>query len=212
MDKNSLEMKEFFSGRPTDQIAKDLLGRELIRYSKKGPISGYIVETEAYLGQNDSAAHAFKGRKTVSNAPLYGQAGTIYIYTLRGHFLFDVVTQDPDVPQGVLIRAVEPHKGIHLMEENRRKKGFELSNGPGKVMQAFGIHDSKMNFLFLSDETIQIGIHDKRGIDHIGSGPRIGVSHRGSSTFLPLRFFVKGNPYVSQTNKSDITKNHGWSE
>lgn len=180
--------------------------------SPKGLVGGWIVETEAYLGQLDSAAHAFKGRRTASNEPLYGPPGTVYIYSIHGRYLLDVAAQAKDVPQGVLIRAVEPFIGKEIMLKNRAKTGFDLTNGPGKLMEAFGISDKKMNFEIFGDNSkLDIHKHRKKIPQMIETSNRIGVSNQGDWAGKPLRYFVKGNPFVSGMKKRDMDLDHfGW--
>ncbi|MCT3583645.1 DNA-3-methyladenine glycosylase, partial [Levilactobacillus brevis] len=114
-------LADFFTGRPTEQITQELLGHELIYQTPAGTMSGWIVEAEAYLGEQDTAAHAFNGRYTAANAALYDDPGTIYIYVLRGYYMLDVATQANGIPQGILIRGIEPNRGIELMQTHRDK-------------------------------------------------------------------------------------------
>ncbi|MCP9312013.1 DNA-3-methyladenine glycosylase [Liquorilactobacillus satsumensis] len=201
----------FFSQRSTAVIAQDLLGRKLTYASSEGIVGGYIVETEAYLGEEDSTAHAFKGRRSSFNEALYGPPGTIYIYTLRGLYLFNLVAQEKDVPQGILIRAVEPCCGRNLMERHRPKSGFELTNGPAKFMEAWGIRDKKLNGTLIGTGPLSLTLRQRRQPQQIIAGPRIGVSQRGTATFAPLRFYVAGNPYVSNLRKREMQlTDYGW--
>lgn len=206
-----MDQDPFYSSSTTDQISREMLGMLLTYDSPKGLVGGWIVETEAYMGQKDSAAHAFKGRRTASNEPLYGPPGTVYIYSIHGRYLLDVAAQEKDVPQGVLIRAVEPTIGLDIMEQNRTKHGVDLTNGPGKLMEAFGIADKKMNMEIFGDSKLNIHQQDKKIPAHIEESNRIGVANQGTWATKPLRYFVKGNPYVSGIKKRDVDlKNHGW--
>lgn len=202
----------FYASAPTNQIAKEMLGMLLTYDSPKGMVGGWIVETEAYMGQKDSAAHAFGGRRTASNEPLYGPPGTVYIYSIHGRYLLDVAAQEKDVPQGVLIRAVEPTIGQKIMLANRKKHGFDLTNGPGKLMEAFGIADKEMNFEIFGDHSkLAIDQQRKKAPAQIETSNRIGVANQGDWATRPLRYFVKGNPYVSGIKKRDVDQeNFGW--
>lgn len=201
----------FFSGRPTEDMTKAILGKVLSYQSPQGLVSGYIVEAEAYLGAHDSAAHAFKGRRTASNEALYGAPGTIYIYTLHGQYMFDIAVQPAGEPQGILIRGLEPLQGVTIMTENRGKTGPEISNGPGKLMSAFGIHDKQWNLTMINEGPIKLDIEAGRQPRKIVSSARIGVSKRGSATDAPYRFYVAGNPYVSGMKKRDMdVQTLGW--
>lgn len=206
-----LNQNPFYSSDTTDEISKQILGMLLTYDSPKGLVGGRIVETEAYMGQEDSAAHAFKGRRTHSNDPLYGPPGTVYIYSIHGRYLLDVAAQEKDVPQGILIRAIEPTIGLPIMEANRTKHGVDLTNGPGKLMEALGIADKKMNMEIFGDSKLDIHQDDKKIPAQIEESNRIGVANQGAWATKPLRYFVKGNPYVSGIKKRDFdTENHGW--
>ncbi|EEI19499.1 Putative 3-methyladenine DNA glycosylase [Lentilactobacillus hilgardii] len=201
----------FYASASTDKVAQEMLGMLLTYNSPKGVVGGWIVETEAYMGQKDSAAHAFKGRRTASNEPLYGPPGTVYIYSIHGRYLLDVAAQQKDIPQGVLIRAVEPFIGKGIMLKNRSKSGFDLTNGPGKLMEAFGISDKKMNFEIFGDGNLDIHQNRKKIPKAIETSNRVGVSNQGDWASKPLRYFVKGNPFVSGIKKREMDLNDfGW--
>ncbi|WP_125574355.1 DNA-3-methyladenine glycosylase [Levilactobacillus huananensis] len=203
-------LANFFTGRPTSQIAQDLLGHELVYQTSGGTMSGWIVEAEAYLGEQDTAAHAFNGRHTAANAALYDVPGTIYIYTLRGYYMFDVATQAEGTPQGILIRGIEPHEGLNLMQQNRDKPVPEVTNGPGKLMAALGIQSKGLNRTMLGAQNLTITPTATRIPREIAATSRIGVS-AGSWQDRPLRFTVAGNPFVSGSRKRDWDREgHGW--
>lgn len=204
-------LDEFFSGRPTQEITRDLLGKLLCYQSPQGLVSGYIVEAEAYLGVADSAAHAYEGRRTKANGALYGAPGNIYIYTIRGYYAFDVAVQPAGEPQGILVRGIEPKDGLAIMQQNRPKSGSELTNGPGKLMRALGINDLKWNNTMLNEGPISIDFEETKTPAEIATSARIGVSHRGGQTNAPYRYFVAGNPYVSGMRKRDMDwESLGW--
>lgn len=203
--------QSFFTNRPTQAIARDLLGTHLLYSGKQGILGGLIVEAEAYVGANDTAAHAYNGRRTPFSEPLYHGPGTIYIYQLRGFFLFDIVTQAVDQPQGVLIRAIEPTHGIEQMRFNRPKPGVELTNGPGKLMDALGIHDKQLTFENVADAPLMIDLAHRRHPKSIVTAPRIGVNSKAASGQLPYRYYVAGNSYVSGLPKHQWDlEQHGW--
>ncbi|WP_282801501.1 DNA-3-methyladenine glycosylase [Secundilactobacillus kimchicus] len=204
-------LADFFSGRPTPEIAQAVLGKQLIYEGPSGPVGGLIVEAEAYLGPKDSAAHAYRGHRSPANEALYDEPGTIYIYSRHGQYLFDIAVQEKDNPQGVLIRGLEPTIGVAQMAAMRGKTGPEISNGPGKLMAAFGIHDKALNRQLLNAGPLQLKLVGGRVPARIATTARIGVSQRGNSTDAPYRFYVAGNPYVSKMLKRDVDqKNHGW--
>jgi DNA-3-methyladenine glycosylase len=134
---------DFFDRDNVLQIARELLGK-IITTKFDGIItSGRIVETEAYTAVADKASHAFGGKRTARNEAMYSPAGTSYVYICYGmHHLFNVVTNKKDIPDAVLIRAVEPIKGIDVMLQRTGKKKIDntLTKGPGNVGKALGIN------------------------------------------------------------------------
>lgn len=203
-------LAEFYTGRPTAEIAADLLGHELIYETPAGTISGWIVEAEAYLGEQDTAAHAFNGRYTAANAALYDAPGTIYIYILRGYYMLDVATQSAGTPQGILIRGIEPHLGLDLMQRNRDKPVPAITNGPGKLTAAIGLRSKDLNRTLLGANNLTITTTATRRPRQVVATSRVGVSD-GSWQDRPLRYIVAGNPFVSASRKRDWDRDrHGW--
>jgi len=201
---------EFYTGRPTAEIAADLLGHELIYETPAGTISGWIVEAEAYLGEQDTAAHAFNGRYTAANAALYDAPGTIYIYILRGYYMLDIATQAEGTPQGILIRGIEPHQGLNLMQQNRDKPIPDVTNGPGKLTAAIGLQSKDLNRTLLGANNLTITADATRQPKQVLATSRVGVSD-GSWQDRPLRYIVAGNPFVSASRKRDWDREqHGW--
>lgn len=203
-----MDISDFFTGRSTSKIARDLLGRKLSYHN----LAGFIVETEAYLGTKDRAAHSYGGHRSAANEGLYGPPGTIYIYAQRQYFFFDIATQERDEPQGVLVRAIEPCQGEKQMLSNRHgKSGVLLTNGPAKLMQALGVNSRKWDCQPLAASPFAIDLTQKRKIVQIKAAPRIGINKSDPYwTNRPLRFLVAGNPYVSDMKKSAYAKNNGW--
>lgn len=205
--------QQFFTGRPTVEIARDLLGK-LVRYDgPDGMTSGYIVETEAYLGENDSASHAFNGRRTGYSESLYGQPGDIYLYQIRGHYCFDIVVQDQDEPQGILLRAIEPATGVALMTAHRKMTGVNITNGPGKLVQALGIHSRVLDGQPMEFSPLKVELDRFKIPREIITTARIGVNMEEKDGAKPQRFIVAGNPYVSGMRKREMDLNkHGWKD
>ncbi|MFD1410514.1 DNA-3-methyladenine glycosylase [Lapidilactobacillus gannanensis] len=201
----------FFEKCSTLTITSELLGKLLIYNSPQGQVGGYIVEAEAYLGQKDPGAHAYQGRRVPSNEPLYGQPGTIYIYAIRGFYAFDVVTQAAEEPQGILIRGLEPAIGIAQMQQNRpQQPDFNLTSGPGKLMQALNIHDTSLNQLDFQSSPLKIIADQARTPAKINFSERIGV-RTNNDWSDHYRAYVAGNPYVSKMRKRDYDRQHfGW--
>ncbi|MBC7408679.1 MAG: DNA-3-methyladenine glycosylase [Arcicella sp.] len=185
----------------TLSIAKNLLGYTFIHESVEGKTAGIIVETEAYL-QDDPACHAYR-KKSVRNAPMFGKAGTIYVYQIYGmHFCVNISTNQEDIGEAVLIRALEPTEGLDLMEERRLKhskltqmKPKDLCSGPGKLVQAMGINKN-MNDWHILDSGLKI-IPPKIQIadSDIITTVRIGITQGAD---LPYRFYIKENKFVSK--------------
>ncbi|MFD2306390.1 DNA-3-methyladenine glycosylase [Enterococcus termitis] len=207
------ETINFFNTKSTEEIAQFLLGMYLEHKTDAGSLGGYIVDTEAYLGPDDEAAHSFGLRKTPRLKAMYEKPGTIYLYTMHTHLILNMVTQDKGTPQGVMIRAIEPVAGISQMETNRKGRiGADVSNGPGKLVSALGI-SKELYGQSIFDSTLRI-IPEKRKIPKkIIALPRIGIPNKGIWTDLPLRYVVSGNPYISKQKRSDIDQtNFGWKE
>ena len=204
----------YFSTNTTDYIAKDLIGRILTFDNGQEKLGGYIVEAEAYMGKDDRAAHSYGGHRSPANEGLYRRGGTIYIYAQRQYFFFDIACQEENEPQGILIRAIEPVWGIDTMIKNRNgKSGVLLTNGPAKMMQAFGIHDKNWNLHFLSDSPFIIDLEDKhrKPAQEIIADKRVGINQSDPIwANKKLRYYVAGNPYVSDMKKRNYAKNNGW--
>ena len=182
------------------QIARELLGKILVTKWNGITTSGRIVEVEAYNGIVDKAAHSFGGRRTNRNEIMYADGGVAYIYLCYGiHHLFNVVTNNKDIPQAILIRAVEPITGIDEMLKRTGKKKLDntLTKGPGNVSKALGIstahtaHSLRSTMLSINDDGFRY--HD----NEIAQSPRIGVDYAADHALWPYRFYVKGNAYVS---------------
>ncbi len=195
--------KEFYL-RSAVTAAKELIGKYIFRNTGTKILSGIIVETEAYTGRTDPAAHSYKG-KTPRNAVMFEEGGTAYVYfTYGNHFCFNAVTCKKNTPSAVLIRGVEPVKGIEIMKKNRGTDDvLNLTNGPGKLARAFDI-DRKLNGASLSGNEIYIAeaVDDKRKY-HILKSKRIGITKNTEKLY---RFYVKDNPYVSRASKKILNK------
>lgn len=171
---NSLPRK--FYARDTVIVAKELLGKRLVRKIGTKTISGIIIETEAYRHKDDSASHAFR-RKTERNRAMFEEVGRAYVYFTYGmYFCFNVVARKPNVDAGaVLIRAIHPEKGIEIMKINRGKKMESiLANGPAKLTQAFDISKEHYGLDLTSNKELYIseGLVKKKKIT---ASPRIGI-------------------------------------
>lgn len=171
--------------------------------------SGWIVETEAYVGAEDMAAHTYQYRKTPRVKAMYDKAGTIYLYNMMGNVLLNVTTKEEGNPQAVLIRAVQPDEGLELMKERRGKTGWDLTNGPGKMTQAMGITMAEYGSL-ITEPPLFIDFTETKEPIKILETPRIGIPNKEEWTEAPLRYIVKENPYVSRRRGQIDTKYFGW--
>ncbi|MEQ1676130.1 MAG: DNA-3-methyladenine glycosylase [Chitinophagaceae bacterium] len=182
------------------QIAKELLGKLLVTRWEGIITYGRIVEVEAYNGITDKASHAYGGRRTARNEVMYAAGGVAYVYLCYGiHHLFNVVTNSMETPHAILIRALEPVKGIDEMLRRAGKKKLDhtLTKGPGNVSKAMGIH-TRYSSCKLTGRELFIADDGCRYADNeIVASPRIGVDYAGTDALLPYRFYIKGNPFVS---------------
>ncbi|HHX50016.1 MAG TPA: DNA-3-methyladenine glycosylase, partial [Clostridia bacterium] len=180
---------------PAEKVARELLGMFLLHDSDEGRTVGKIVETEAYLGQNDPACHS-AGGPTKRNKSMFGPGGRVYVYRIYGiHWCFNITADEDVIPAAVLIRALEPVAGISLMQERRKKDQLpELCSGPAKLTVAVGItgqHDG----LSLFSGPIRVYGGPPKGDDEIVSTTRVGISRAAD---WKLRFYLKDNQYISR--------------
>lgn len=184
----------------TVSVARALLGCVLWRRDGDQLLAARLVEVEAYLGANDPASHARRGLRSPRNESMYLEGGHAYLYFTYGmHWCMNVVTQEADIAEAALLRGAQPLLGIDAMRERRpkAKRDFDLMNGPGKICAAMGLgkeFDGEPldgNRLFLTGRDIDVDEHD------IVVSARIGVEGAGDAAHWPLRFFLRGNRYVS---------------
>lgn len=196
----SAHPEEFYM-KPTLQLAQALLGSILVKYSDEGITAGYIVETEAYKGPIDQAAHSFGNRRTKRTEIMFAGPGHVYTYQMHTHCLVNVVSGKVDRPEAVLIRAVEPLIGIPLMHQRRGIAVLHnLTNGPGKLTKALGITMEDYGRTFLSPPIMIAQGHIPKSIS---SGKRIGIDHSGEAKDYPWRFWISDSPFVSRHKKID---------
>ena len=190
-------LDQSFYDVPVLELAKNLVGTILVHRSPDGIAAGRIVETEAYRGPEDLAAHSAGGRRTKRTEAMFGPAGRAYIFLLYGvSWAFNVVAGREGQPHAVLVRAVEPIVGVELMSSRRKmpEAKRELTNGPGKLCSALAIdrthygEDLAGERLFLAE-----GYRRSR----IGRSARINIDYAESWVTRPWRFYERGNPYVS---------------
>lgn len=187
--------REFYV-RPVLEVARDCIGMILVHRSPDGEAAGRIVEAEAYRGPLDLAAHSSRGL-TKRTAAMFGPPGYAYIYLLYGmHWAINLVAGAEGEPHAVLIRAIEPIRGIELMARRRKKLATsrELTSGPGKLTQALAITGQHYG-IDLCGKELFLEVGERRA--GVGRSPRINVAYAGEWALRPWRFYERGNRYVS---------------
>jgi DNA-3-methyladenine glycosylase len=185
-------IKKKFYSQETIKVARKLLGKKLVRKIDGTVLSGMIVETEAYCGEADSACHAHCG-KTPRNAIMFGHPGHAYVYFTYGmHYMLNLVTESEGNPCAVLIRAILPIAGVEEMQARRKRQGAELTNGPAKLCQAFGIDKSLNGCDLTRGEKLWVEEYKNIQAKSIIATPRIGIDYAETEHRVALwRFLVK---------------------
>jgi len=204
----SIIKREFYM-RDAVSVARDLIGKKLVRLNGMEEISGIIVETEAYAGRGDAACHSYKrsgpsGQNHRTNV-MFGPGGYAYVYLIYGMYdCFNVVANAPDEPEAVLIRALDPCGGISFMKERRKTQDIKkLCSGPGKLCMALGITREHYGAdICAPDSSIFImneGFTDEGPVSErrILATPRINVDYAGEAALLPYRFVLEGSEFLS---------------
>lgn len=192
--------REFYGSEDTTAVARELLGKLLVIPDETGcRVSGMIVETEAYLGVEDRAAHSYGGRRTQRTEATYALGGHVYVFFVYGmYYQLNVVTGPIDHPHVVLIRAVEPVEGIEKMRERRGvMKDRNLTSGPGKLCIALGI-DRSFNKADLLGQSIWLEEYRDITSSEVSVGKRVGIDYAGEDVDRPWRFWINENPFVSR--------------
>lgn len=187
--------RSFYEREPAT-VARELLGKVLVRHLASQVLSGRIVETEAYYGEDDPASKAYKGRKPF-NEPMFREAGRTFIYMVHGNWLLNIVAHLQGDVGAVLIRALEPLQGVEIMKKNRKTEDIKaLTSGPGKLTKALAITKG-LNGVDVTDNNSSLVVIEgsEKEILDICTSRRIGVKMD-----LPqnLRFYIKGNIFVSK--------------
>ena len=192
-----MKIPRSFYEQSTLDVARQLLGKYLVRKHPHGTTVGRIVETEAYVGPEDKACHASRGR-TARTEIMFGPAGHAYIYFVYGfHHMLNIVTEQTDFPTAVLVRAVEPVRGLALMKKRRSiEEPRQLASGPGKLCEAFAI-DRNLNGSDLCGSVLYIR-DDGDSTLGVVARPRIGVDYAGKWKRKPWRFLIKDSEFVSK--------------
>lgn len=196
----------FYQQKDVVKIARELLGKMLVTEIDGVRTAGRIVETEAYAGVTDKASHAWNERRTDRTAVMYMPGGLTYVYLCYGiHYLFNVITNVKDTPHAVLIRALEPVDGMEAMKARfGHQPTRNITAGPGNLSKALGIHTA------LTGESLtgnKVWIEDAPNLpdEQVVISTRVGVAYAGEDAYLPYRFSVKDNRWVSKGK--GLTKN-----
>lgn len=198
-------LRDFFA-RPTLTVARDLLGQRLVRELDGQRLSGLIVETEAYIGPDDSASHAYHKRNSSRAGIMFGPPGRSYVYFIYGmYFMLNIVTEAEGFPAAVLIRAIEPQEGVEVMQTNRLSlprlltSSPHLTNGPAKLCQALQIDQKLNNWDLTLGQTLWLEPAPPVPADAIVTGPRVGIDYaQPEDRAAPWRFWLRGNNFVSK--------------
>lgn len=190
--------REFYN-RDVLTVAEEILGKTLVHKTKEGVAKGKIVEVEAYNGLCDKAAHSYQNLRTERTKIQYGQGGYAYVYLIYGmHICMNIVINRKDLPEVLLLRALEPVEGIDLMKKRRGTDNLKnLCSGPGKLSQAMGItrenygEDLCGDSFYLEDAPVLAS-------EEIRRTKRINIDYAEEAADFLWRFSVKGNPYVSR--------------
>ncbi len=183
-----------FYNRPTEQVARDLLGKLIVHRVGRQTLAGRIVECEAYLGGGDQAAHSYAGL-TPRTKVIFGPPGHAYVYFVYGvHHCLNLIAQPDGTPGCVLIRALEPVEGLDEMRRRRpkAKRSRDLASGPGKLTQALGITLGHYG-VDVTRGALTVREGTPEPFDIVTS-TRIGITN---SAGLPLRFYIADNEHVS---------------
>ena len=195
-----------FYNRDTITVAQELLGKYLVHKVDGEELAGKIVEVEAYKGPLDKAAHSYNNRRTSRNEVMYGEAGYAYVFIIYGMYdCMNVVTTEKERPEAVLIRALEPVKGIDKMAANRfgkeltelnKREYKNLTNGPGKLGKAMKITRALNGEDLLGDRLYITEGHVEKL--EIVTSKRIGIDYAEEAIDYPWRFYIKDNKFVSK--------------
>ncbi|MFQ5601226.1 MAG: DNA-3-methyladenine glycosylase [Candidatus Krumholzibacteriia bacterium] len=192
-----------FYDRSAAQVARDLVGCTVFRRFDDELLAGRIVETEAYVGEEDRACHASAGR-TQRNAMMFGAPGHAYVFFIYGMYdMLNVVCQPAGRPEAVLLRALEPLEGIETMRRLRGvRRDVDIANGPGKLCCAIAV-TRDLNGADLRGPDLWISPRRLRAGESLATSARVGVDYAGRDALLPLRFYIENNAHVSRGRPAD---------
>lgn len=189
----------WFADRDTLTMARQLLGQLLVHETPEGVAAGMIVETEAYRGPTDRAAHSYGARRTARTEAMFGPPGHAYLYRIYGlHVCFDVASGPRGAPEAVLVRALSPVLGLPLMRARRGVADDRaLANGPGKLCQALGITMAQYGHPLWEPPLYLSPYHGPWPGHEVAAGPRRNIPYAQDAQGYPWRFWIRGDPAVS---------------
>ena len=195
-------LDEAYFAFPVLTLARDLIGRVLVTHSAEGVTAGRIVETEAYRGPEDLAAHSAGGRRTARTEVMFGEPGRVYMYLLYGmHWAFNIVAGSVGAPHAVLVRSLEPLVGVDLMTHRRALpaggvRAGALCGGPGRLTQAMGLSRAHYGAPLARDPRVSLreGAHS---VLRVKRSARINIEYAGVWVPKQWRFYAQNNPHVS---------------
>ena len=197
-----MKLEHSFYNRDAHIVARELLGKILVRKTKEGTVKGRIVEVEVYKGTPESmdhACHAFPMKRTARTEVMFGEAGHAYIYLIYGMYsCLNLVCNEAQVPECVLIRALEPVDGLELMQARRRQqKPYALCSGPGKLCQAFALTKADSGISLCGEELYVIDQAKGFGEFMISESKRINIDYAGEAKDFLWRYTITKHPYLS---------------
>ncbi|OOM82095.1 putative 3-methyladenine DNA glycosylase [Clostridium puniceum] len=188
-------------------LAKELLGKVVVRTVDNVTLKAKIVETEAYIGEIDKASHAYNGRRTERTEPLFKEGGIAYVYFIYGkYYCFNVISGAEDKGEGVLIRALEPLNEFDYLAQKRFNQNYDelaeskkkaITNGPSKLCMAFSINKSENYMKLYEKGEFYIESGEEENFEIIDT-TRIGIDYAEEAIDFPWRFYIKGNKYISK--------------
>jgi DNA-3-methyladenine glycosylase len=185
-----------FFQQPTIELAQNLIGQYLVHQHPQGLLVVKIIETEAYMGADDRAAHSFGNRRTKRTEVMFGEPGHVYTYQMHTHTLMNVVSGPVGKPEAILLRAGEPIVGHDLMQQFRGSNAMKnWTNGPGKLSKALDVSMSYYGHHWTEEPLF---IAPGPGATEIEIGPRVGIQNTGEAVHYPYRFSEKGHSMVSK--------------
>lgn len=194
-------LKQDFYRQNAITVAKELIGKKLVRKIGDEIIETKIVETEAYMGPEDKASHAYDNKRSKRTETMFAEGRIAYIYLIYGmYYCLNVVTEREGKPEAVLIRAVEPLSGMKIIESNRdikSKKREDLTNGPGKLCQALKIDKSLNGVNFTANKELYIEKEEENNFE-IGKGKRVNIDYAEEYKDKLWRFYLKGSSFLSK--------------